>query len=168
MQEILFDYELTPATWAYVSSLMTIGVYFKFGRFWSVRNLDLVALIAFAPAMLLLYHGLKLADPLGQSLEEFGYVWLFCTGAFFLVRLLLDPLMVRRPLLEPNLSAGGLTFTCVALGIILMANVVTTQRVERLEDVFPTAPVQHGPGYPYFYDFARFSEDVLEPPGAEQ
>ncbi len=40
---------LNPTTWAYVSSLMMIGIYFKFHRFWSVRNLDLVALIAFAP-----------------------------------------------------------------------------------------------------------------------
>ena len=31
-----------------------------------------------------------------------------------LTRLLLDPTMVRRPLLEPNLSLGGLTFiSCV-------------------------------------------------------
>ena len=37
-------------------------------------------------------------------------------GAFFLVRMLfLDPVMVRRPLLEPNLSASGLTFTGISL-----------------------------------------------------
>ena len=52
-----------------------------------------------------------------------GYAWLFGVGGFFVVRLLLDPLMVRRPLLEPNLSASGLTFACVALLVFLMANV---------------------------------------------
>ena len=35
--------------------------------------------------------------------------------------------MVRRPLLEPNLSASGLTFTGVALLVFLMANVMTTK-----------------------------------------
>ena len=54
MQEILFDYKLNPTTWAYISALMMIGIYFKFHRFWSVRNLDLVALIAFSPGFLLL------------------------------------------------------------------------------------------------------------------
>jgi uncharacterized membrane protein YphA (DoxX/SURF4 family) len=40
MQEILFQYKLNPTTWAYLSALMMIGMYFKFHRFWSVRNLD--------------------------------------------------------------------------------------------------------------------------------
>ena len=58
MQEILFKYELNPTTWAYLSSLMVIGIYFKFRRFWSIRNLDLIGLIAFSPGLLLVYHGL--------------------------------------------------------------------------------------------------------------
>ena len=57
MQEILFDYKLNPTTWAYISALMMIGIYFKFRRFWSVRNLDLVGLISFSPALLLVYYG---------------------------------------------------------------------------------------------------------------
>ena len=65
MQEILFDYRLNPTTWAYISALMMIGIYFKFRRFWSVRNLDLVALIGFSPALLLVYYGLvKQSDEL--------------------------------------------------------------------------------------------------------
>ena len=42
--------------------------------------------------------------------EQVGYIWLFAMGAIFMIRLLLDPMMVRRPLLEPNLSVGGMTF----------------------------------------------------------
>lgn len=114
MQQILFEYEMNPTTWVYVSSLMLIGIYFKFHRFWSVRNLDLLGLIAFAPALLLLSH----------DKEQLGYVWLFIVSGCFVPRLLLDPLMVRRPLLEPNLSASGLTFTGVALLVFLMANVI--------------------------------------------
>ncbi len=172
MQELLFNYRLSPTTWAYLSSLLTVGIYFKFNRFWSVRNLDIAALIAFVPGLLLLYHGCNPELDAADQLKRFGYLWLFCTGAFFLIRLLLDPVMVRRPLLEPNLSAGGLTFTCASLLVFLMANIVTTnraedgpKRAERLEDVLSPAqtPHEHGPGYPYFHHFARFTEDVLDP-----
>jgi len=115
MQGYLPDYDINPTTWAYVSSLLTIGIFFKFHRFWSVRNLDLMALIALAPGLLWVAGGQ------GPG----GYIWLFTVGSFFLVRLLLDPLMVRRPLLEPNLNASGLTFTGIALLVFLMTNIVT-------------------------------------------
>ena len=123
MREILFGYKLNPTTWAYISSLMMIGIYFKFRRFWSVRNLDIVGLICFTPGLLLLYYGLLKQRP--ETIQA-GYVWLFAVGGLFLIRLLLDSMMVRRPLLEPNLSASGLTFTGAALLVFLMANVVTT------------------------------------------
>ena len=164
MQEILFEYEMHPTTWFYVSSLMILGVFFKFHRFFSVRNSDLLGLIVFTPGLLLIAH----------RKDELGYTWLFAIGAFFLVRLLLDTVMVRRPLLEPNLSAAGLTFTGGALFIFLTANVITSQISAsdletdfdgsvRLEKVLslrssPTGEegfVQHGPGYPMFYAFAN-------------
>ena len=54
MHHLLYDYrQLHPTTWVYLSSLMTIAIYFKFGRFWSVRNLDLLGLIALSPGFLL-------------------------------------------------------------------------------------------------------------------
>jgi hypothetical protein len=165
MKGILFQYELQPATWVYISSLMTIGIYFKFRRFWSLRNLDLIALIAFSPGLLLVYHGVQrqldvherftqqwlpllFVEPelswqwlgqlaadqrLGQWLEQIGYIWLFSVGGFFLIRLLLDAVVVRRPLLEPNLSASGLTFTGVALLVFLTSNVVNPNPAPRLE-----------------------------------
>ena len=49
MQDILYEYKMNATTWVYLSSLITIAVYFKFRRFWSVRNLDLVGLILLAP-----------------------------------------------------------------------------------------------------------------------
>jgi len=155
MQEILFDYKLNPTTWAYVSALMMIGIYFKFRRFWSVRNLDLVALISVSPALLLVYYGLSKQMP---DWTRAGYVWLFAVSAFFLIRLLLDAVMVRRPLLEPNLSASGLTFTGMALLVFLMANVITNppDRLERLL-AKQEAPAPSSPGYPPFYTFSGFS-----------
>src|SRR6185436_17682542 len=54
MSEILFQYEkIYPATWVYLSSLLMIGLFFQFNRFWSVRNLDLVLLILLAPGLLM-------------------------------------------------------------------------------------------------------------------
>jgi hypothetical protein len=180
MRGILFQYELNPTTWVYLSSLMTIGIYFKFRRFWSLRNLDLVALIAFSPGLLLVYHGVRkqldvreqfgqhwlqllyldeglswqwlgqlaTQERLGQWLEQFGYVWLFSVGGFFLIRLLLDTIVVRRPLLEPNLSASGLTFTGVALLVFLTSNVINPKPAQRLEHVLveQQSPVPPAPG----------------------
>src|SRR4029078_7807736 len=54
MSEILFQYEkINPATWVYLSSLLMIGLFFQFNRFWSVRNLDLVLLILLTPGLLM-------------------------------------------------------------------------------------------------------------------
>lgn len=168
MDQILYQYEINPTTWVYVSSMMTIGIYFKFGRFWSVRNLDLLALIALAPGLLLVQHG---ADT-----EAFGYAWLFALGVFWLVRLLADPMMVRRPLLEPNLSPGGLTFMCVSLLVFLMTNVITAemtpndlQGAQRLDEVLSRQSATaddgaldaHGPGYPLLHLLARVPNSAL-------
>ena len=62
MREFLSNYEMNPTTWVYLSSLMIIGIYFKFRRFWSVRNLDLLALIAFSPGLLLVSYSLDPAS----------------------------------------------------------------------------------------------------------
>ena len=167
--QILFGYKLDPTTWAYISALMMIGIYFKFRRFWSVRNLDLVGLICFSPGLLLIYHGLPMqhaADPIvaarGAELVQGGYVWLFAVSGFFLIRLLLDPVMVRRPLLEPNLSASGLTFTGIALLVFLMANVITSPK-ERLEYELAKQETQSlpSPGYEWFYKFAGFANEAV-------
>jgi len=162
MQDILFEYNLNPTTWAYLSALLTIGIYLKFHRFWSVRNLDLIGLIAFSPGLLLVFYGLTRSlpgDPAGRHLEALGYVWLFAVGALFVIRLLLDPIMVRRPLLEPNLNASGLTFTGIALMVFLTANVLASNPPERLEHVLARheSAALHSPGCPFFYYLASFA-----------
>jgi hypothetical protein len=193
MSEILFQYvKVYPTTWVYLSSLLMLGLFFKFGRFWSVRNLDLILLILLAPGLLLVETGrgqaagalareaapaeeasspsadaepaadqvaLVAADDAeaadaadaaigaaevaptvdvgvtkelqrARSLELLGYYWLFAAGGLLLVRLLLDPTMVRRPLLEPNLTIGGLTFIGCSLFVFLMANVITSRTTQ--------------------------------------
>ena len=162
MPYFLFEYEMNSTTWAYLSSLMMIAIYFKFRRFWSVRNLDLIGLIAFAPAVVMVAH----------AQDRLGYIWLFSIGGAFLLRLLLDPLMVRRPLLEPNLSASGLTFAGAAMLVFLMSNVVAPQPTKSdvegaqwMDQLLARkdSPAirdylrEHGPGYPFFFIFSTFS-----------
>ena len=242
MSEFLLHYEkVNPTSWAYLSSLLLIGLFFKFNRFWSVRNLDLVLLILLAPGLLIVQGGnrqmqavareaaelrnaaesgitkpansddlppvtdspsttssakpgaaakaverqpevlAKTAEALAElgglpsaatksnppplvkssdspvpstnpanpasnavanatdwkQLQEHelaarnmlwrGYFWLLVVCAVLLARLLFDPTMVRRPLLYPNLSTGGLLFLGGALFFFLMANVITSQ-----------------------------------------
>ncbi|MBN2580885.1 MAG: hypothetical protein JXB10_18005 [Pirellulales bacterium] len=161
MQEILFGYKVNPTTWAYLSSLLTIGIYFKFHRFWSVRNLDLLGLICYAPGLLLIYYGFTKQAP---ELIPAGYVWLFTLSGFFLIRMLLDPIMVRRPLLEPNLNVSGLTFTGVSLLVFLMANVIRNPS-ERLETLVARQdrPAQQSPGFTVFDQLAGFSSKAMVP-----
>ncbi|MDA0658899.1 MAG: hypothetical protein O2931_07270 [Planctomycetota bacterium] len=157
MKDFLFEYHgVQPTTWVYLSSLLMIGLFFKFGRLWSVRNLDLVLLVLLAPGLLFVLLGEQSApssavglpqvgqvDPSpagdepsvvvpGSSIQRSpaqwatwrGYIFVFLACGFILVRLLLDSAMVRRPLLEPNLTLGGLAFIGCSLFIFLMANVI--------------------------------------------
>ncbi|MCL4202752.1 MAG: hypothetical protein KJ000_09665 [Pirellulaceae bacterium] len=259
-----------------MSSLLMLGLYFKFGRFWSVRNLDLVLLILLAPGLLMAQYGGEAsvkarrlmalenqkretngpaaapveppirreipksfepkvtpdvdpspptepaapeadsaasgedsaasgedsaasggeeatveepsppktsADMLlasSRKIERLGYLWLFAVGALLLLRLLLDPTMVRRPLLEPNLTSGGLTFIGVSLFVFLMANVWNSEplALERLDEIAlsqsgepevrvqNTGSLRRGPGYPLLNLVPSIPTNPLVPEGA--
>lgn len=166
MNQFLYEYDLNLVTWVYISSLMTIAIFFKFTRFWSIRNLDLVGLICLAPGLLMVSRG--------EPVEQIGYVWLFGVSIFFLVRLLIDPMFSRRPLLEPNLSPGGLTFMTLSLLVFLMANVLTKEplpsdnyRAQVAEESADISAKDDGqkknpwPGYPFLNLFGRAVDDVL-------
>ena len=249
MGEILLHYKRPdPTTWVYLSSFLTIGLFFVFHRFWSMRNLDLVLLILLAPGLLIVHEGRRrqmleneearvlaaemeaaesvrsvtggdsnqltdvtsdgstadsitadneaapadepadtalafsegtdsadqvaamaalaretsgevsgdgaenndaavdTADEPRQvtaiDVERYGFIWLLSIQVLILIRLLLDPLMIRRPLLDPNLTSGGLLFIGVWLFIFMMANVITSTPRMQVEQ----GP-QLGPGY---------------------
>ncbi|MEX2118903.1 MAG: hypothetical protein WD847_04770 [Pirellulales bacterium] len=170
MDQFLYKYHMTLTTWVYLSSLLTIAIYFKFSRLWSMRNFDLLTLVALAPGLLLIDHG-------GQ-VEYWGYVWLFAVGGVFLLRLLIDPRMVRRPLLEPNLSTGGLTFIAASLLVFLMVNVITKIPTEddlegprRLAAMLSRTEADpddkslawHGPGYPLLFLIPSITTQPMVP-----
>jgi hypothetical protein len=116
MENLLYDYHLDLTTWVYLSSLLVLTVFFKFSPLFRVRNLDMLALVAIAPGLILVQT---------PGYQAAGYLWLFIVGLVFLVRLLCDQLIVRRPLLEPNLNAGGMTFLGAALLVFISGHVAT-------------------------------------------
>ncbi len=77
-----------------------------------------------------------------REIRLFGYVWLLSVCGLWLGRMLLDTTFFRRPLLEPNLTRGGLIFIGLSLFAFLMANVFNG----------PPAPmkgsqINRGPGF---------------------
>ncbi len=246
MGEWLYQYKRPdPTTWVYMSSFLTIGLFFVFHRFWSIRNLDIVLLILLAPGLLMVHEGRRrqlreleseviaarqrqarqaesnqqsfrskstsstlvaftpapalaqidaeeveaalghqldqaVSDPesgssqdivetdvggeselqdqsaiLGypsQKLQSYGFLTLFVVQSLILIRLLLDPLMVRRPLLNPNLTTGGLYFISISLFVFMMGNVVTSTPRMRVWQ----GP-ELGPGYALMHRMPRIT-----------
>ncbi len=163
MDKVLYAYQAPEfGTWIYCASLLIIALFFKFGRLWSIRNLDLLLLVLFAPGLFLVEYGRTVEQSI--AVERWGYIWLFSVGGLYLVRMLCDPMMVRRPLLEPNLSTGGLVFLGAALFLFLTVNVLTRaptnedligpQRLQTMLSLTddpgerPTLS-QYGPGFPW-------------------
>lgn len=170
MPTYIFQYEMLPTTWFYLSALIILAVLFKFNRFFSVRNLDVVTLILMTPGLLLM----------SMNETHLGYCWLFGFGVLVLVRLFFDTVMVRRPLLESNLSQGGLGLACVALlGFMLASMIVNrgetiddirTLRLEQIQSLEkldshnpPRSMAKTVPGYPPFLAFTEVSSKVLAP-----
>jgi len=182
MSDILFHYHrVNPTTWFYLASLLSIALFFKFNRLLSIRNLDLVGLILLTPGLLAVESGSYRANVADQQL---GYVWLFAILAVLLVRMLCDSMMVRRPMLEPNLTTGGLVFLGAALLAFLLANVISTrpQRDDvagaagatRLEardaEVDADQLARLGPGYPLLFLLPQISTQRIffAPDGSEE
>ncbi len=210
-----FGYQpIEPSTWAYLSSLLMLALFFKFNRFWSFRNFDLLLLILMAPGLLMVHYGIaqqheledderaaavsllensppalakwsgallqetgneavseEAADLVAprreltrfQRLQRWGYIWLFGTGLLWLVRLFYDPLLLRKPMLLPNLTVGGLVFLTCSLLIFLFANVLTSEpenlsgprgAVRLFQRTATEAGAdlrEYGPGYPLLH-----------------
>ena len=176
MSQFLFHYvRLEPPTWVFLSTLLVIGLFLMFHRFWSLRNLDILLVLAFTPGMMLVYEGrqkaFRNATPEVVSLQNgqesappnselatevakvdlswpqekfqyWGFVWLLICASLTVTRMLLDTTIVRRPLLDPNLSSGGMLFLGTSLLIYLMVNVATSSPVEQRR----SSP-EIGPGY---------------------
>jgi hypothetical protein len=168
MNEFPFGYEkIAPATWAYMSALLILTLFFKFNRFWSFRNLDLLLILLLSPGLIMVTRGegalrqnrdpaasapsvnattppngatsngqvgdppvLNATDGVTPTEARFrrtarwGYIWLLSVAVLFLIRLLLDPLLMRKPHLEPNLMVGGLMFLVCSQCIFIGAHIL--------------------------------------------
>ena len=173
MSQFLFDYvRLEPPTWVFLSTLLVVGLFLMFHRFWSLRNVDILLVLAFTPGMMLVYEGRQKAFPSEvvtvqngleaavsvpltppETLESdlkwppkklvyWGFIWLLICAGLTVLRMLLDTTIVRRPLLDPNLSSGGMLFLGTSLLVYLMVNVATSSPVEQRR----SSP-EIGPGY---------------------
>ena len=159
---------MLPTTWFYLSSLMIVAIFFKFNRFWSIRNLDLVGLVLTTPGLLFL----------AMNHDKWGYLWLYVAGVVLMIRLFLDLFMVRRPLLEPNLNPSGMSFACVLILGFMLANItinrgdsVQSLGTLRLEQILTmkewnstqTESLRKPPGFPPFYALVDMTNQVLAP-----
>lgn len=283
----VFRYEVIPSSsWAYLSTILMVSLFLKFGRFFSLRNLDILLLALLAPGLLVVLHMSELrnqidaqisvvsdlerrdaerdvssaqskavtasdlsdetdnparqnsgqksrnsslgeggfqemrtadlnesADPSSNSLngpsgengtksdvddndkkpalselqlrisnlvkesenlrdQQFdGHKWLVLVGICLMIRMLIDPYMIRRPLLEPNLEFSGLTFLTVVLLLVLIANLVSAKVTN--EDIVVAAEgkelatatasgpsAAHGPGYRLLFLFPNIPTSV--------
>lgn len=172
MPTSLFQYEMLPTTWTYLSALMIIATFFRFNRFWSIRNLDILGLIALSPGLLYIAMGK----------DYTGYLWLHVVGLLIFARLLLDVFLVRRPLLEPNLASPGLIFSSIMLIAFLIPNLlinrgesIESYRTLRLEQILtlktdearkkiPDHGITDIPGYRPFYLLADRVNRIFLPP----
>ncbi len=168
MPTSLFQYEMLPTTWFYLSSLMIVAVFFRFNRVFSVRNLDILALIFLTPGLIYIAMG---------SAPQ-GYLWLALIGAFVFARLVFDSLLRRRPMLEPNLNVAGLTFACVAASAFIVPNLWLNRgdfsespRAWRLEQILTAADandenavnVEERPGFRPFLRAAEKTNRFFAP-----
>lgn len=213
MGQFPFAFErINETTWAYLSSFLMIALFFKFNRFWSIRNLDLLLIILLAPGIIMVHVGHRwqtneaqvqseqstdepsaiessgptadsanAPDPLATAkseerpetklenyalLQRWGYYWLFLVGILFLIRCIWDHALIRRPILESNLTIGGQVFLGCTLMMFLFLNVVSStptpedvsgaqgavkllQREAAVETDLDQL-IQRGPGYTIF------------------
>jgi hypothetical protein len=100
--------------------LLAVALFFKFSRFLSVRNLDVFALFAPTPGLLLLLES--------GGRKPWGYLALLCASGFLFVRCIVDLVLVRRPALTPNMNIAGLAWLGGALFLSLIAVAVRHPR----------------------------------------
>ena len=145
---------LPPEVWMFLTILSCLFLFFKFGRFWSVRNLDLLLLFAQTPGMVRLVGR-------GEAQSWSAFVLLFAGTGVWLVRCLVDLGFSRRPLLEPNLNSDGLA--CFVLGLLGLVLVETA-----IFDETPHSP--RNPGDPHAQEAMNAAPPTLgttlkSPPG---
>jgi hypothetical protein len=97
---LVADLGIGTNIWMFGTLLLCVTLFFKFGRFWSIRNLDLLLVFALVPGMMIL---------LGNRLEApwWAFFWLFLGSFLWLIRCLLDLGLARRALYRRDDHPAG-------------------------------------------------------------
>lgn len=104
--------------WLFLTLLFWLALFFKFSRFWSLRNLDLLLLLAQLPALLYLTTRTDRPPP-------WTFAFLFVGLGLWSIRCVIDLALTRRPVLEPNLNREGLTALLVGLLSLVVVEAFT-------------------------------------------
>lgn len=96
-----------------------------------------------------------------ESVLYWGFLWLLICAVLLVTRMLLDTAIVRRPLLEPNLSSGGMLFLGTSMLLYLMVNVATSSPVEQRR----SSP-EMGPGYVLLSALPQIATTPQAPPAS--
>ena len=139
-----FFVKVESPTWLLYVGLLLVTVFFRFSRLASVRNLDLVLLLALSTTLVLAaashaeLHSAGSGDfgqhattpeaiDFGENTDGAGVPWssilVIALSILLIVRLIFDEALTRRPRLEQNLNQAGLAFLCLPAFSILMIGV---------------------------------------------
>lgn len=149
MSFILRGYQVNHPTWFYLSLLLILAVYFRFGRIFSLRNFDLALMLVIAPALLY-----------AQEVPAQGAFCLVAVTLSLLARTIFDANFTRRPKLPQNMNPSGLAFLCVSSLAFMGTKVMTEpppmdevrevqrarQLVKGIDDGAPEFPLSAAPG----------------------
>jgi hypothetical protein len=131
---VFLDFNLPNATtWFYLSLMLAIGMFFKFNRFFSLRNWDILTLYLLVPGFLFLQQAYRVQPPPGTFANgeasgpaTYGFVWLMIGSFFFFVRCLIDMTLVSRPAMTPNVNLAGLAWFAGALFLCMVPVAIRT------------------------------------------
>lgn len=123
---VFLDFNLpNSATWFYLSLMLAVGLFFKFNRFFSLRNWDVLSLFLLVPGFLFLHAAAQQSlDPdlrnSARAMSQYGFIWLMAGSACFFFRCLFDLTLVSRPAMHPNLNLAGLAWLGTAMFICMI------------------------------------------------
>ena len=125
---IFLDFQLPNApTWFYFSLFLAFAIFFRFQRPFTLRNWDILALFLMAPGLLLLQETkLSAHSADAPPSTTIAYLWLLAASGYWLIRVLLDLVLERRPVLHVNLTVAGLV--CLGLGLAVGLTAVALRR----------------------------------------
>ena len=95
---------LPSIMWFQLAAVFVIALYINFRQVFTLRNWDIIALLAMVPGLILV-----------PMLPSAGFIVLLVVTGYWIGRCLVDVVLPSRPAVACNLNAGGLAFLLVGL-----------------------------------------------------